>query len=152
MPNWCANLVSISGEEDQMTKFKNDAKTDKDVLSFEKMLPCPENEDGYNWRIANWGTKWDIDNTDTEILFDSPYQLILRFITAWAPPEEFFNTISKRYPDLYFTCVYAEPGMDFDGMFSFGNENLQWDRDIFIPSPVSFTVDGIYSFTPHDRL
>ena len=64
-------------------------------------------KDWYDWSIANWGTKWDVDyerdgNT-------------LRFECAWAPPITFFETVSQRFPNATFAIAYAEGGMGYWG-------------------------------------
>ena len=58
----------------------------------EPMFP-PKFPDGtvddrwYNWRLQNWGTKWDcyeVDIDDSEL----EYGFEVTFDTAWSPPEE----------------------------------------------------------------
>ena len=53
----------------------------------------------YNWRVQNWGTKWDcysleIDDTDMHYGFEGTFE------TAWSPPEEICNAIREQYDDL----------------------------------------------------
>ena len=41
----------------------------------------------YNWRVQNWGTKWDcytLEMDDTDL----PHGFEVTFETAWSPPEE----------------------------------------------------------------
>ncbi len=69
----------------------------------------------YDWRIAKWGCKWDIDsemNDDTDCKHPS---VTYNFDTAWAPPSEFLMNICERYPLLNFSLSFSEPGGDFEG-------------------------------------
>ena len=47
----------------------------------------------YDWRIANWGTKWnsydcELDESQVDLGI-----LDYRFDTAWAPPEAIYRTL-----------------------------------------------------------
>ena len=68
----------------------------------------------YNWRVQNWGTKWDcysleIDDTDMHYGFE------VTFETAWSPPEEICNAIREQYDDLSMSWFYDEPGCEIAG-------------------------------------
>ncbi len=121
MPNWCNNSLSISGPNEDLEKLLRDADNGEEGnFSLEKLVPIPKelSEDWYNWRVSNWGTKWDIGKVDIE---KSDEHMSFNFETAWAPPIEAFNTISKNYPNLSFELTYEEPGMDFCGKAEFQN-------------------------------
>lgn len=78
MPNWCENTLDVKGHPARVVDFIEyafrksiDEYTEhlfgKDVytLDFEKILPTPIDEKGkliedwYDWRLNNWGTKWN---------------------------------------------------------------------------------------------
>ena len=68
----------------------------------------------YNWRVHNWGTKWDcysleIDDTDM------PHGFEVNFETAWSPPEEVCYAIKEQYDDLSISWFYDEPGCELAG-------------------------------------
>ena len=68
----------------------------------------------YNWRVQNWGTKWDcysleIDDTDM------PHGFEVTFETAWSPPEEVCYAIKDQYDDLSISWFYDEPGCELAG-------------------------------------
>ena len=68
----------------------------------------------YNWRVQNWGTKWDcysleIDDTDM------PHGFEVNFETAWSPPEEVCYAIKDQYDDLSISWFYDEPGCELAG-------------------------------------
>jgi len=69
--------------------------------------------DGYNWCIDNWGTKWDVcDSAEVDIADDT---LTCFFTSAWSPPVNGFNAISKLFPNATFELCYYEEGYDFTG-------------------------------------
>lgn len=66
----------------------------------------------YDWSIANWGTKWDIEGSGDRYSDDhASYD----FQSAWSPPIEAFVEISRAFPDLTFDLEYCEPGGGFCG-------------------------------------
>ena len=67
----------------------------------------------YDWRLANWDTKWDC--YDVEILDDDIEQVELGFNTAWSPPEAICSAIREQYPDVSISWFYDEPGCEIAG-------------------------------------
>ena len=68
----------------------------------------------YNWRVQNWGTKWDaytmeIDDTDM------PHGFEVQFETAWSPPEEVCHAIREQFDDMSISWFYDEPGCELAG-------------------------------------
>ena len=105
-------------------------------LSFSALLPTPLNPDGtligegqrpvtarapdwYDWRVKNWGTKWDLcDQTDVST---TPGWIEYRFDTAWSPPVEWLTHVADLYPNLSFEIDYEEWGMAFWGSMRYEN-------------------------------
>ena len=81
-----------------------------------KLYPPPSGEWEYDWCVANWGTKWDIDPEimDEHELAGQTY-LRVCFASAWSPPTDFYNWLSKEHPDLSLNWEYEEPGCAFQG-------------------------------------
>ena len=84
----------------------------------EPMFP-PKFPDGtvddrwYNWRLQNWGTKWDcyeVDIDDSEL----EYGFEVTFDTAWSPPEEICSAIKEQF-DVCVSWFFDEPGMEVAG-------------------------------------
>lgn len=70
----------------------------------------------YDWQVLNWGTKWDIEailNNEEE------GKLGFTFNSAWSPPIQAFQTISRQFPELDFKLKYSETGMGFYGNAKF---------------------------------
>lgn len=120
MPNWCSNSINISGEDSEIKRLLIEAKSEESDFTLNNLVPIPkeEEEDWYNWRVANWGTKWDIGKVELDI--DEGY-VNFNCETAWAPPTEALQKISAKYPTLTFEIFYEEPGMDFCGKSVFQN-------------------------------
>jgi hypothetical protein len=148
MPNHTTNVLTVDGSAYEIARFIEENKNDKQDLTFEASLPTPpellggENqptEDGgwkvpdwYEWRITNWGTKWDcydVENWEGNSI---------RYYTAWSPATNYFLEVSLRYPNLTFTHAYADEGAGFvgsqsisEGKVTDGND-LDWDSHVGI--------------------
>ena len=68
----------------------------------------------YNWRCANWGTKWDAYSLEIDEC-DMPNGFEVTFETAWSPPEEVHSVISEQFDDLSMSWFYDEPGCEVAG-------------------------------------
>ena len=68
----------------------------------------------YDWRVRNWGTKWDV--TDYYCSVKDATEFVCTFSTAWAPPVNWMQYVSKLYPKLVFRISYIEEGMQFCGV------------------------------------
>lgn len=128
MPNWCNNSITITGPSSELKRFYEENKGinpegEKSELLFSKALPEPfktdeidpstgKEFDWWNWRINNWGTKWE--TLDVQFDIDET-QLWYNFDTAWSPPEHWFMKVVGLYPELNFYMTFEEPGMAFKG-------------------------------------
>lgn len=98
------------------------------TLLFEgKMEPY----DWYTWRLAKWGTKWDLGD---ETIVREDYEdgkLEYHFDTAWSPPIAWLEAVSKKYPQLNFRLQYEEAGCSFEGyvVLQNGEEVDQFEGD-----------------------
>ena len=68
----------------------------------------------YNWRVQNWGTKWDCYSLEMDDT-DMPHGFEVNFETAWSPPEEVCNAIRDQFDDLSLSWFYDEPGCELAG-------------------------------------
>jgi hypothetical protein len=119
MPTYCDNRLVVSGKPDDVQLFVSQVRTDEQPLSFEEISPTPPElmaEGWYEWRIENWGTKWDAGFN-----FESSSSRITRskasyvFCTAWGPPLAWLASASKLFPRLTFRLDYADEGDFFSG-------------------------------------
>ena len=115
MPNWCANNITIKGETETLQLLKDNN------FSFDFIRPQPESqktdERWYEWRLENWGTKWDIHSPDIKL--EDNHTLVVTGDTAWSPPLEILRYATKRFPDIEINITYEEEGMDFFGEADF---------------------------------
>ena len=150
MPNWCNNVVKMTAiSKDMIERAAKAAKEGNLLQEFipcpQELLDTmsgfmgegtPEQtalEDRqaenvkqygyttwYEWRVANWGTKWDIGECEAEIE-DDGYGLTLSFDTAWSPPVGAYEKLMA----LGFTikAYYYEGGMQFAGIWEDGTDN-----------------------------
>ena len=136
MPNWCYNQLIITGDQEQLDNFKATAYREDDEnhngssdLSIEKFFPTPPEmleantnqhgtPDWYNWRVENWGSKWDIHDTLED---EANGKLQDGYDSDWAPVNEFIEMVSVLFPDVEFSIEWQEPGMCFSGQAIYKN-------------------------------
>jgi len=109
------NELTITGPADKVSAWAElhttKYETSTSVLDFNKSVPEPLDENGnsnVNWQYDNWGTKWGA--CDTCYLYFNEGHVTIAFDTAWGPADTWIHTMSDMFPDLEFTCRYAEPG------------------------------------------
>tara|TARA_B100001564_G_C20558468_1_gene632596 strand:- start:489 stop:1001 length:513 start_codon:yes stop_codon:yes gene_type:complete len=68
----------------------------------------------YNWRVHNWGTKWDCYDLSIDEC-EMPNGFEASFNTAWSPPEDIQRAIVEKYPNVSISWFYDEPGMEVAG-------------------------------------
>ena len=145
MPNWCNNNIEIVGPKAKVDKLIEGAKkgefintlypmpkeleetqstSDKEVMKKQPVVDGHNN--WYDWRVANWSTKWDADLYDAERieeqeeLFgpdDGDKRVCFGFDTAWSPPIGACEEYLTNNKDMSIKLTYYEPGMDFMGIW-----------------------------------
>ncbi len=159
MPNWAENILTIADCSPELESYLKE-----NGLSFNKIKPTPrELLDGgwYQWRLENWGTKWDLSEEEQREVAD---QLISEsadfqatFMTAWSPPLQAIAALSEMFPNDQFALDYFESGcwfagtaiiskgeiddnqVDDDDVTEFAKENfnyVEYDEDEEIPADV----------------
>jgi hypothetical protein len=130
MPNWAMCELTITGDASELDHFA-DAAQDIDAdgatrpLRLQRLVPMPselENTDGdangkepnwYQWRLQNWGTKWDYGSR-VSVKRMTNTKLFYSFESAWCGPAEAIPTISVAFPLLRFQLRHADDCMDWD--------------------------------------
>lgn len=103
LPTPKALLDADMSKPTDQTEFANALSGNKDM----------EYSDWYTWRLAHWGTKWDVSYLDVDTYDDG--RLLLSYETAWSPINDFWDKVSEEYPDLVFDERFFEEGMGFIG-------------------------------------
>lgn len=125
MPNWCDNILLVEGSEEDVHRWVeraaswDDPDEDTQPIHFSAFLPPPANTDQFDlldWRVENWGTKWEPEFFDMK---RSCGKATYYFETPWGPPLEWVIQVSQQYPEMKFRVDYGEPGMDFSGEMIF---------------------------------
>ena len=105
-PNYAKSLLQQSTRVLPVVKDKGFGEG----LYFESTDVCDDR--WYNWRVANWGTKWDCYDLSID---QDEQELNLEFNTAWSPPEEICYALKRKFEDADIQWFYDEPGMEFAG-------------------------------------
>lgn len=151
MPNWCDNVIRIHHEDpamiDRVVKgqeslFMEFFPTPKQLLDTtsgwlghgdeQRALQVQQQnnikqfgyKDWYDWNVANWGTKWDIELDYIGRLDDNTIDT--QFQSAWRPPIEAYVKLCAM--GFKIDAMYNEPGMRFVGKFA-GDKNNHYDVD-----------------------
>lgn len=145
MPNWCMNNLRVSGDSKKsLTSFRD--WLGSDGFKLNKIDPLPKELDGtiapnpapdsnaakallekfgvdnwYDWQVANWGTKWDVDAE----VDDQDSLIFINFDSAWSPPCAAIGKLGKLFPDLEFTLTYQEGGMCFAGRLDVNGDDVE---------------------------
>ena len=137
MPNWCYNDVKITHDDPAM--INRLVNSNSGVL--QTFIPCPEelansvapapdnvakenikkygSPDWYDWRVANWGTKWDIE-LDNKYVSESGKMVTVTFNSAWSPPIAAYEKLKELGFEIY--ALYFEPGMSYAGVWDNGED------------------------------
>ena len=125
MPNWCQNQLTVTGATPEFRAW-----LENEGFSFEKMNPPskPRRSNRTDWdgwamlerHYTAWGTKWDLDDHEQrEVASDLLDHGNAFFDTAWSPPIEAIEALSRKFPDDTLILDYLEPGMFFAGRATF---------------------------------
>jgi hypothetical protein len=90
------------------------------------------NSGGYEWCIANWGTKWParrVDREGPEVGFpEGTLSVVFHFDTAWSPPLPVVRKAAELFPSLSFELRYFECRGCFNGMFCCSGGEVGFDK------------------------
>ena len=139
MPNWCDNTVYITHDNPKKIQVLVDAW--KENKFFGTIHPEPDytkvkvkptfpsikgNDDPVNpesawwdWRVQNWGTKWEI-TTDEAYIDIQENEIRASFATAWSPPTGIFDKLVDQGYGV--NALYYEGGCCFCGQYVDGSD------------------------------
>ena len=152
MPNWCNNTINIEGPADKIRALWDAANVPGDDVGLLNALrPMPaeladteaDGSDGdnwYTWRVANWGTKWEVSMEGLEFsdLGDGRAQITGYADSAWSPPIDAFQAYANANDDVYLELKYFEPGMGFLGVWDSEGGDAYWED---VPELLGTTED-----------
>ena len=154
MPNWCYNELNVSGNTDSLEELQ---QLFENGFSLEKIVPTPpelttntnrrfkflnstqkaEIPSWHEWRLKNWGTKWDVmernNNSDDKARFNTAEKdsIKVEFHTAWQPPMSALAALSEKFNDLKFKLFYLDEMLCFEGDAEIEDGNVSDDRHNF---------------------
>ena len=126
MPNHVMNKLTMEGNSQKINEV---IEFLGGKMDFQKILPMPEELEGtkspvdkpnkelikkygydnwYDWRCANWGTKWNaysLGEEDAEIN---------SFYTAWSTPQPVIEALAEKFPDVAFIVRFADEDMGYN--------------------------------------
>ena len=145
MPNYCANMLVVSGDPEEVARFRGQAMSIKaprkdgarSEFDLSRFIPMPDEIDQTRspnrdretvpylvekYGVDNWHD-WAMLHWGTKWGTDygkatilSEGQTCFMFLTAWAPfHESAFSMISAAYPGLAMSLHFAERNMAFWG-------------------------------------
>ena len=117
--------VNIDGEK--ASKWKKHEDGNLESLSeenSEKLTKLHGSDNWYDWRIRNWGVKWNVSECRWEQL--SSNTIRYEFDTPWGPPHGIVGRLYQLFPEkeLGMTWFYDEPGMEVAGYLNRGDFEL----------------------------
>ena len=125
MPNWNTNKVMIEGDDYEISRLLEtaigsaEAKGENEIpFSMNNFYPIPLKDNGEeidewgNWRLNNWGVKWDVGSSFCERV---PNKVELCYNTPWGPNDTFWDRITEDFPKLKISLAYYEGGSMFGG-------------------------------------
>ena len=166
MPNWCNNSITITGNTETIKTLWEEAIQDADDETglLNAIHPMPkelhettspsEEPNWYNWRVENWGTKWEVSSEGLEFTDNGDGTATISgwFDSAWAPPIGVYERFAEQFDSCVLEASYYEPGMDFAGFWSSENgdeycDNLhdEWKSDE--PSELFKRLDEEYNLS-----
>lgn len=150
MPNHCYNVLTIGGDESDVTLCLDyiHGEREDDFFSCDKVIPYPKeyadkdkngsghsdgfNSGGYEWCIANWGTKWGA--YDSNLIERETGFAKIDFNSAWSPPVPVVEKLAELFPMLAIRLEFEEIGADYSGFMTWENGSVtcgQGDYDDF---------------------
>jgi len=111
MPNWCYNNVIISKVSEEKRKEIINSALSGRLLNF--LVPEPQDNTNtwYQWRISNWGTKWE---AEIHSIYEEGEDLMITFETPWNPPLEALARGAEEHK-FHFDITYEEEGCGLSG-------------------------------------
>jgi hypothetical protein len=121
MPNWCENRVYLEASPSEIEAMLAAIQSDDDKGLLNYLRPEHESDqkgimpNWYNWRIEQWGTKWEVQAQIISYSVSDGW-LNIMFDSAWSPPIKAFTAWQSVDPEnRNFNIRYIEWGMMFCG-------------------------------------
>lgn len=156
-------FLKLSGPSEELFKWREamlDSNTpiDTPYFLFNKVVQEPKDIGGkwYEWRMQNWGCKWDIaeeDERGVEPTLNEDDQIEYSFDTPWNPPFELLDHITSMFPEIRVELAYYEPGAVFAGLKVWSGSEKKWvlEKEYSTEREVNKFVFSYFSFNLYDE-
>ena len=122
MPNHTDNRVILSHDDSQQIDAIYNIMNTEDTPLCQTLIPMDESLlDGgfwYEWRVDNWGTKWDIYDANCTRM--DANTLVLSFLSAWSPPIPVFDKLVDMGFEV--NARYLDEGWMYIGEYDNGED------------------------------
>ena len=121
MPNYCTNYLILGGNTEILKDIFYETQEFNQHGNFLQLLrPMPDLEESEirDWRLSNWGTKWDADHVSVDFYNDI---LTVYFDTAWSPPVEAVEYFCSWF-GVHGRLHYYEGDGNFVGFYDSEND------------------------------
>jgi len=137
MPNHTDNKVILSHADSKMIDDIYNVMNTDDTELLNHLIPMPKELEGtsgfdengvtgwYEWRLQNWGTKWDIYDAHCDRIDANTLQLY--FNTAWSPPIPVFDKLVDMGFEV--TARYLDEGWMYIGEYTGGFAHMTEPND-----------------------
>ena len=110
------SVTPVAGTNPEIhAKFADNEEEREQILRNE---PTIREDSWYDWRLQNWGTKWDVYSCCNDWEDEQPSDdFSAGFCTAWSPlSNKCMELLSKKFPGSLLINYYEESGEDFCGV------------------------------------
>jgi len=124
MPNHTDNRVILSHADSQMIDDIYNVMNTEGTELCHHLIPEPRDDENeptsgwYDWRLDNWGTKWDVYETHCTRI--DANTLNLNFYTAWSPPIPIYDKLVDMGFEV--TARYLDEGWGYIGEYTDGDD------------------------------
>ena len=131
MPNHTDNRVILSHDDSQQIDMIYNVMNTEDTPLCQTLIPMDEKlleisgisdnyevQGWYEWRLENWGTKWDVYETHCTRI--DANTLNLNFYTAWSPPISIFDKLVDMGFEI--NARYLDEGWMYIGEYTHGDD------------------------------
>ena len=139
MPDWCENKLILSGSEAQINSLYKKIKEDgllqtlrpmPDAETLKKWDEERKGEKWYPWGVENWGTKWEEDELNLELVDGT---LEAYFNTAYSPPIAAYQHFFEQNQGIKIEAYYLAICDMFAGAWVDGRDDFICEEEIDVP-------------------
>lgn len=105
-----------------LTRCYDVADLEKSGLQYIKNKILYGETNWYDWRVKNWGTKWNACD------FVKVSEDEISFSTAWSMPEPIMNTLADKYPDHEIQHWWADEDCGNNSGYGIYQPGTGWSR------------------------